>query len=101
MCAGEPTGGPTGGDDRIVAASSTRRGTPAQVLRAVLIGVILAAVFGSGPLLHWTEMLPDGRLAVALHDAAAWWNGMLSTLGIARPYEWLRRLTRAFEAMRF
>ena len=91
----------SGGDDRIITAGNDRRGTPARVLAAVLIGIGLAAIFGSGPALHWTETLPDSHLTAALHNAAARWNEALSPLGASRPHDWLRATIRAFEAMHF
>ena len=91
----------SGADDRIITTGNNRLGTPARVLAAVLIGLSLAAVFGSGPALRWTETLPDGRLTAALHDAAAKWNDTLSPLGASRPHDWLRATIRAFEAMHF
>ena len=89
-----------GGDDRIITAGD-RRGTPARVLVAVLIGMGVAPVFASGPALRWTETLPDSRLTTALHDAAARWNGMLAASGAFQLHDWLHARTRSFEAMRF
>ena len=91
----------SGADDRIITAGNNRRGTPARVLAAVLIGLGLAVIFGSAPALRWTETLPDGRLTAALHNAAAKWNHTLSPLGVSRPHDWLRAMIRAFEAMHF
>ena len=99
---GSVTGGPiAGGDNRIIAVSSDRRAAPSRVLAAILIGISIAAIFGSGPTLRWTETLPDGRLAATLHDAAAKWNEALSPLGASRPHDWLRATLRAFEALHF
>lgn len=92
---------PPGADGRIVAAASSRRGTPAQVLRAVLIGLVVAAIFAPGAALRWTETLPDGPIATALGGAAAQWEEALSAAGASGPREWLRHAARAFEAMRF
>lgn len=95
---GSPSGG---GDNRIITAGKDGRGAPRRVAAAILIGISLAAVFGSGPTLRWTETLPDSRLTAALHDAAARWNETLSALGLSKPHDWLRATIRAFEAMHF
>jgi uncharacterized membrane protein len=89
------------GDNRIVAAANSRRGTPAQVLRAVLIGFVVAAIFAPGAALHWAETLPDGPVATALSDVAARWNEALSAADASEPREWLHHAVRAFEAMHF
>ncbi len=89
------------GDSRILAASTSRLGTPAQVLRAVLIGCAAAALFGSQPMQRWTEKLDDSQLATSLQQAATDWNDALATVGASRPYKSIRAAVRAFEAKRF
>jgi hypothetical protein len=83
-----------GADDRIADASSSRRGTPLQVLRALLLGCAVAAVFGSGPIVGWTKDLPDGPMSERLQDAAVRWDQAVSRIGAARPYAWLHGLVR-------
>ena len=50
----------SGTDDRIIEAAPGR-GAAMQVLRVVLIGCAVAAVFGSAPMLAWTQALPDAQ----------------------------------------
>jgi hypothetical protein len=83
-----------GADDRIADASSSRRGTPLQVLRALLLGCAVAAVFGSGPIVAWSKDLPDGAMTERLQDAAVRWDHAVSRIGAARPYEWMHGLVR-------
>jgi hypothetical protein len=87
----------SGADRRIVAG----RSTPAGVLRAVLIGVAVAAIFAPAAALHWTETLPEGRVASILTVVAGDWDDALSAAGASGPYAWLRHAVRAFQAMRF
>ena len=83
-----------GADDRIVEASSSRRGSPGQVLRALLVGCAVGLVFGSGPLVGWTKDLPDGPIAEQVQDAAVRWDEAVSLIGANRPYEWLHGFVR-------
>jgi hypothetical protein len=87
-----------GADDRIADASSSRRGTPLQVLRALLLGCAVAAVFGSGPMVAWSKDLPDGPLTERLQDAAVRWAQAVSRFDAAWPYEWLHGLVRGVRA---
>jgi hypothetical protein len=83
-----------GADDRIADASSSRRGTPLQVLRALLLGCAVAAVFGSSPIVAWSKDLPDGAMTERLQAAAVRWDQAVSRIGAARPYAWLHGLVR-------
>jgi hypothetical protein len=90
----------TGTDERVIAAPAGR-GTASQVLRVVLLGCTVAAVFGSAPLLGWTEALPDNGLTAALHDAATRWNDAMASIGATAPRDRLRAGLRAVEAKHF
>jgi hypothetical protein len=83
-----------GADDRIADASSSRRGTPRQVLRVLLLGGAVAAVFGSGPIVAWSKNLPDGPMSERLQVVAVRWNQAVSRFGAAWPYERLHGLVR-------
>ena len=87
-----------GADDRIANASSSRRGTPIQVLRALLLGCAVAAVFGSGPIVAWAKDLPDNPMTERLVDVAARWDQAVSRIGADRPYDWLHGLVRGFRS---
>ncbi len=90
----------SGTDPRIIAAAPGR-GTAVQVLRVVLIGCAVAAVFGSAPLLAWTEALPDGPVVSVVHTTAERWNDAMTRVGATEPREWLRGTLRGFEARHF
>jgi hypothetical protein len=90
----------SGTDPRILDAAPGR-GTAVQVLRAVLLGCVVAAVFGSAPLLGWTEALPDGPVASVVHAIAERWNDAMTRVGATEPRERLRGTLRAFEARHF
>jgi hypothetical protein len=83
-----------GADNRIVDASSSRRGTPGQVLRALLVGCAVGLVFGSGPLVGWTKDLSDGPIAERVQGAAVRWDHMVSLIGANQPYAWLHGFVR-------
>ena len=87
-----------GADDRIVEASSSRRGSYGQVLRALLVGCAVGLLFGSGPLVGWAKDLPDGSVAERVQDAAVWWDQAVSRVGADRPYAWLHGLVRGMRA---
>jgi hypothetical protein len=88
-----------GADDRII--ETTRRVTPARVLGVLAAACALAAIFGSSPLLAWTESLPDGQAARLLHDAVVAWNNAMSVVGATRLHDWLRAFIRTAESFHF
>jgi hypothetical protein len=90
----------SGADDRIIEAAPGC-GTPVLVLRVVLLGCVVAAVFGSAPLLAWTEALPDSPVTAIVQDAATRWNDAMTRIGATEPRAWLRAEIRGFEARRF
>jgi hypothetical protein len=83
-----------GSDNRIIDAGNSRRGSPAQVLRALLLGCAVAGVFASGPIAGWARDLPDSPIAEHIQDATVWWDQTVSRFGADRPYDWLHRLVR-------
>jgi hypothetical protein len=90
----------SGTDDRIIEAPPGR-GTATQVLRMTLLGCAVAAVFGSAPLLGWTQALPDGPVVAVVQDIATRWDDAMTRVGATEPRIWLRSGIRAFEARHF
>jgi hypothetical protein len=83
-----------GADDRILDAGNSRRGSPVQVLCALLLACVVAGVFASGPIAGWARDLPDGPITEHVQDATVWWDQSVSRFGAARPYDWLHKLVR-------
>ncbi len=95
-----------GADDRIVeAGQGTVAGTvatPLVVLRMLLLGGVLAAMLGAGPLSSWAEGFDAGTGPGAFAvEAVRRWYGAMGRLGAAGPYNALHASLKRLETRHF
>ncbi|MBE7730664.1 hypothetical protein [Komagataeibacter sp. FXV3] len=77
--------------------SPTRR-----LLTIVLVAAASGIIFGSGPILAWTEQLPVTMpYQSTLQSAAERWNTIADRLKMTTPYDMVRNSERQIESYRF
>ena len=77
--------------------SPTRR-----LLALVLVAASAGILFGSGPILAWTEQLPPTvPCPTPLQSVAERWNTLAGHLKMTAPYDTVRALERQVENYRF
>ncbi|WP_308721181.1 hypothetical protein [Komagataeibacter xylinus] len=77
--------------------SPTRR-----LLAIVLVAASAGILFGSGPILAWTEQLPPAMPCQAtLQSVAQRWDTLAGRLKMTVPYDTVRALERQAESYRF
>ncbi|AHI26753.1 hypothetical protein H845_2844 [Komagataeibacter xylinus E25] len=83
----------------------TRSRTPSPTRRLLTIVLVAATggiLFGSGPILAWTEQLPATMpYQTDIQSVADRWNTIAERLKITVPYNTVRALERQIESYRF
>ncbi|KON63267.1 hypothetical protein KOEU_32410 [Komagataeibacter europaeus] len=73
-----------------------------RLLTIVLVAAASGVIFGSGPILAWTEQLPlTMPYQAVLQSAADRWNTIAARLKITMPYDTVRASERQIESYRF
>ena len=84
-----------------VRAPGGRRSRLAPVLRLVLAGTLVLAVLGPVQLAEWSESRPLLAQSPAVQTAIEQLDQTHASFSFPRAYEWVRRQTRALQALRF
>ena len=77
--------------EAVARIAPARQSGPGVVLGVVLVATLVAAVFGSGPLVSWAEDRPELEWAV---PALERWDEAMQTVGAARAHPAIRAWMR-------
>jgi hypothetical protein len=75
--------------------------TPRELLAVVLIGSVVAVLFGAVPLARWVNALPDFPGVSTAQQAADRWREVARGWQLDAPYDALHRAARDAEGARF
>ena len=77
------------------------RCSPGMVVRLLMAGLLIAALFGSTPLNGWAQRLPPSAIADRILSAAGAWDNAMTALGTAQWHGRIRSVLQALKEYRF
>ena len=87
---------------RTIAAAPAQGGRSfLKLLRMLAAGCMTALLLGAVPLADWAETDSQVPQITAIQSVTTAMKNVTESLGLAKPYAWIRQQTRALEHFRF